>query len=176
MKMRRLLHIGFGVLAGLLVIRAVALTVMIDERRADAIEHLSQVLNDETDSSVGDSATAGTGATALLGGDAETIAGTLNCSAMQPFDVAPPARSGFVCASQGRSTHPLTVFVYDQGMAAQASNVRIQRACEKAHSVGRTAVYVLSTEGLFVYTTSLDAVQASDVPDLFIELDSQACG
>ncbi|MEY2939772.1 MAG: hypothetical protein RIS58_759, partial [Actinomycetota bacterium] len=40
----------------------------------------------------------------------------------------------------------------------------------------RTAVYVLSTEGLFVYTTSLDAVQASDVPDLFIELDSQACG
>jgi hypothetical protein len=177
MSMRRLLHIGFAVLAGMLVARSVVETVRADVRRARASEEFSKFLDEQSpENSDGDDGTAGAGSGTLTGNDAASVASSLNCSKVEPFVVAKPARHGFVCSSEGRAVRPLTVFIYDPGVAPSASETRTRRACEKARAAGQPIVYVLSTEALFVFTTSAQAVEASRAAGLFTTFDTQRCG
>jgi len=177
MSMRRLLHIGFAVLAGILVARAAVETVRADARRDRANEEISRLLDEQSpENSDGDDGAAGAGSGTLTGNDAASVASSLNCSKVEPFVVAKPARNGFVCSSEGRAAHPLTVFVYDPGIAPSASESRTCRARDVAHKAGQPIVYVLSTEALFVFTTSTQAVEASRAAGLFTTFDTQRCG
>jgi len=177
MSMRRILHIGFAVLAGILVARAVVETVRADARRARANEEISRLLDEQSPAdSDGDDGAAGSGSGTLTGNDAASVASFLNCSKVEAFVVAKPARNGFVCSSEGRAAHPLTVFVYDPGVAPSASESRTCRARDVAHKAGQPIVYVLSTETLFVFTTSPQAVEASIVAGLFTTFDARRCG
>lgn len=109
----------------------------------------------------------------LLSRDAGRIAQALNCRGIDPFAVKAPATSGFTCNSDGRSVFPLSIFVYapDQEVPAE----RQTRACEKALELGQPTVYVIQKEGIFVYTTSIQAVEASAAAPFFRALESQTC-
>jgi hypothetical protein len=177
MLMRRLLHAGFAVLAGILVTRAVVETVRADARRARASEEISRSLDNQSPvNSDGVDDAAGSGPMTLTGSDAASVANSLNCSNVEPFVVAKPARNGFVCFSQGRAAHPMTVFIYDPGVAPTVSGARTRRACEKANAAGQPLVYVLTTGALFVYTTSSQAVTASALSGPFTAFDARTCG
>lgn len=175
--MRRLLHICFAVLAGILVARAVVETVRADERRTKASEEIARFLDEQSPvNSDGDDGAEGSGTEVMTSSDVASVASYLNCSKVEPFAVAKPARNGFVCSSEGRAAHPLTVFVYDPGVAPSASESRACRARNVAHKAGQAFVYVLSTEALFVFTTSSQAVESSAVAGLFTTLDARRCG
>ena len=175
--MRRLLHAGFAVLAGILVTRAVVESVRADARRARASEEISRSLDNQSPvNSDGVDDAAGSGPMTLTGSDAASVANSLNCSNVEPFVVAKPARNGFECFSQGRAAHPMTVFIYDPGVAPTVSGARTRRACEKANAAGQPLVYVLTTGALFVYTTSSQAVTASALSGPFTAFDARTCG
>lgn len=174
--MRRLLHAGFAVLAGILVARAVVETVRADERRANASEEISRFLDNQSPADPDGVDVQGSGSGTSTNNDSAGVANSLNCSNVEPFVVAKPARNGFVCFSQGRAAHPMTVFIYDPGVAPTVSEARTRRACEKANAAGQPLVYVLTTGALFVYTTSSQAVTASAVSGPFTAFDARTCG
>lgn len=109
----------------------------------------------------------------LLSQDAGRIAQALNCPSIDPFAVGAPATSGFTCNSDGRSVFPLSVFVYAPSQEVPAE--RQTRACEKALEIGQPTVYVIQKEGIFVYTTAIQAVEASAAAPFFRALESQTC-
>ena len=176
MSKRLVLHLGFVVLAAALVARVIVEAVAADERRARANAEIAEWVakwpefaQTEVDDQARDEAN-------RISADPANVASSLNCSKVEPFTVAKPARNGFVCSSEGRAAHPLTVFIYDPGVAPSASESRTRRACEKARAAGQPFVYVLSTETLFVYTTSAQAVEVSAVAGLFTTFDARRCG
>jgi hypothetical protein len=175
MTKRLVLHLGFAVLAAALVARVVVEAVTADDRHAQAsaeieewVEKWPDFFQNQIDERAREEAN-------QISADSASLLTSLNCSSMKVFDYAPPARSGFVCASQGRPAHPITVFIYDAGAAETVRQERTTRACEKARLAGRPATYVLTTDELFVWTTSSSAVEASDVSKQFIKLDSSFC-
>jgi hypothetical protein len=175
MTKRLVLHLGFAVLAAALVTRVVVAVVAADDRHAQAsaeiaewIEKWPDFLQSQIDEQGRDEAN-------QISADPASLLTSLNCSSREVFDYARPARNGFVCASQGRPAHPITVFIYDAGAAETVRQERTNRACEKARQAGRPATYVLTTDELFVWTTSSSAVEASDVSEQFIKLDSRIC-
>lgn len=109
----------------------------------------------------------------LLSQDARRIAQALNCTGIDAFPVGAPATSGFTCNSDGRSAFPLSVFLYAPGQEVPAG--RQTRACEKALEVGRPTVYVIQEEGIFVFTTVIQAVEASAAAPFFRALESRTC-
>ena len=173
--MRRLLHTGFAVLASILVARAVVETARADERRARVSDELSMLLDNHTPADA-DGVAHDSGLGIPTSTDATSVANSLNCSNVESFVVAEPARTGFVCFSESRAAHPLTAFIYEPGVAPEVLEVRTRRACAKALSVGQSVVYLLTMEALFVYTTSRQAVAASPLSDRFVALDARTCG
>jgi len=173
--MRRLLHICFAALAGILVARAVVETVRADARRAKAAESISQVLNSLSPTSPVDADPRAAGVGSSANHDPESVSNSMNCTSIDFFEVAPPARTGFVCFSQGRTAHPLTIFMYDPGLAPTVNKERTRRACDKARTAGQRFVYLLSTDALFVYTTSSQAMEASAMSGRFEALDARTC-
>ena len=175
MTKRLVLHLGFAVLAAALFARVVVEAVAADERRAKAnaeiaewVEKWPDFLQSQIDEQSREEAN-------QISADPASLLTALNCSSMEVFDYARPARNGFVCASQGRAAHPITVFVYDAGVAETVRQARTTRACERARLAGRSATYVLTTDELFVWTTSPSAVEASGVSEQFSKLDSRTC-
>ena len=111
--------------------------------------------------------------TDLLSQDQERLAQALNCTRIKPFAVGAPATSGFTCSSDSRSEFTLSVFLYAPGQEDHQNRTR--RACEKAKELMRQTVYVLRKEGIFVYSTALEAVETSVVAPLFTAFDSASC-
>ena len=172
---RLALHLGFAVLAAALVARVVVEAVAADDRRAQAnaeikewVEKWPDFFQSQIDEQAREEAN-------RISADPTSLLTSLNCSSMKVFDYAQPARNGFVCASQGRAAHPITVFIYDTGAAEAVRQDRTTRACEKARQAGKPATYVLTTDELFVWTTSSSAVEASGVSENFTRLDSLSC-
>jgi len=172
---RLALHLGFAVLAAALVARVVVEAVAADDRHAQAkaeIEEWVQKWPDFFQSQIDEQAREEAN---RISADPANLLTSLNCSSMKPFDSESPARSGFVCASQGRAAHPITVFIYASGAAEAVRQDRTTRACEKARLAGKPATYVLTTDEIFVWTTSSSAVEASNVSEQFTRLDSLSC-
>lgn len=172
---RLVLHLGFAVLAAALVTRVVVEAVAADDRHAQAKAEIEEWVQKWPDFFQGQIDEQARAEASRISADPASLLTSLNCSSMEVFDYARPARNGFVCASQGRAAHPITVFIYDAGVAETVRQDRTTRACERARQAGRPATYVLTTDELFVWTTSSSAVEASGVSEQFTKLDSRSC-
>ena len=105
----------------------------------------------------------------------DELLATLNCSYIRDFPTAAPAIGGFTCASDGRKSHPMTIFQYVNSGGIAAKNARIKSAVEKACDHNREEVFVLSSPEIFVYTLSSIAVDSSPLADSFRSIKTGLC-
>ena len=105
----------------------------------------------------------------------DELVATLNCSYIRDFATAAPAIGGFTCASDGRKSHPMTIFQYVNSGGIAAKNARIKSAVQKACDHNREEVFVLSSPEIFVYTLSSIAVDSSPLADSFRSIKTGLC-
>ena len=167
-----LLNIVFGIMAVLLVARAVTAIKAQDVFMKSGKERVEK--HDNDDSSAGENLVNTTLSSSTATTHDELLA-TLNCSYIRDFPTAAPAIRGFTCASDGRKSHPMTIFQYVNSGGIAAKNARTQSAVQKACDHNREEVFVLSTPEIFVYTLSSIAVDSSPLADSFRSIKTGLC-
>ena len=167
-----LLNIVFGIMAVLLVARAVTAIKAQDVFMKSGKERVEKHDNDDSSASENLANTTLSSSTATTH---DELLATLNCSYIRDFPTAAPAIRGFTCASDGRKSHPMTIFQYVNSGGIAAKNARTQSAVQKACDHNREEVFVLSTPEIFVYTLSSIAVDSSPLADSFRSIKTGLC-
>ena len=167
-----LLNIVFGLMAVLVVSRAVTAIKTQEVFMKSSTEGIETHANDDSSTSENLADTTLSSSTATT---RDELVATLNCSYIRDFPTAAPAIRGFTCASDGRKSHPMTIFQYVNSGGIAAKNARTQSAVQKACDHNREEVYVLSTPEIFVYTLSAIAVDSSPLADSFMAIKTGLC-
>ncbi len=167
-----LLNIVFGIMAVLVVARAVTAITAQELFMKSSKEGVETHNNDDSIASENPADTTLSSSTANT---RDELVATLNCSYIRDFATAAPAIRGFTCASDGRKSHPMTIFQYVNSGGIAAKNARIKSAVEKACDHNREEVFVLSSPEIFVYTLSSIAVDSSPLADSFKSIKTGLC-
>ena len=167
-----LLNIIFGVMAVLVVARAVTAIKTQEVFMKSSKERVEKHANDDSSTSENLAEPTLSSSTATT---RDELVATLNCSYIRDFATAAPAIGGFTCASDGRKSHPMTIFQYVNSGGIAAKNARIKSAVQKACDHNREEVFVLSSPEIFVYTLSSIAVDSSPLADSFMAIKTGLC-